>query len=77
MNMQAEKIKLIKLLEKTEDLGLIREIWDLVKAREEKGDRWEEWNEDVKNDVEEAIRQADAGELIPHEKAVTLLKKWV
>jgi len=75
--MQSEKIKLLKLLEQTEDMELIEDMLALLKSRTEKPNRYEEWNEEVRNDVEEAINQADAGEIIPHKKAVTQLKKWV
>jgi hypothetical protein len=76
MNMQAEKIQLMKMLLETEDLTLIRQIRQLIKSHTEKTDIWDKWDDEVRADVEEAIKQADRGELIPHDKAVTLLKKW-
>lgn len=75
MNIQAEKLQLMKMLLETEDKSLLVQIKALFEARK-KGDIWDEWDDEVRADVEEAIRQADAGELIPHDKAVTMLKKW-
>lgn len=65
----------MKMLLETEDKSLLAQIKALFEARR-KGDIWDEWDDEVRTDVEEAIRQADAGELIPHKKAVAMLKKW-
>lgn len=75
MNIQTEKLQLMKMLLETEDKSLLKQVKALFEARKPT-DIWDEWDDEVRMDVEEAIRQADAGELIPHEKAVTMLKKW-
>lgn len=37
----------------------------------------DEWDDEVRADVEEALRQANSGNLISHESAVKMLKKWL
>ena len=39
-------------------------------------DWWDELPDNVKADVEEAIRQADSGETIPHDKVKKNYAKW-
>lgn len=76
MNMQSDKSRLLKVLQETEDWNLIKEVWTLVRAHTGKTYRSDEWHDEVKSDVEEAIEQAEDGQLIPHKEAITKLKKW-
>ena len=39
-------------------------------------DWWDEMPDNVKADIEEAIRQADRGETIPHEDVKKKYSKW-
>jgi predicted transcriptional regulator len=39
-------------------------------------DWWDEMPDNVKADVEEAIRQADRGETIPHDEVKKKYSKW-
>ena len=40
-------------------------------------DFWDELPDNVKVDIDEAIRQADAGELYSHEEVMVKYKKWL
>lgn len=75
MDIQTEKLQLMKMLLETEDKSILKQLKAVFDSRT-KSDIWDEWDDEVRKDVEEAIRQADAGELIPHSKAITMLKKW-
>lgn len=75
MDMETEKLQLIQMLLETEDKSLLAEIKTLF-DKHSKGDIWDEWDDEVRRDVEEAIAELDRGEGIPHEKAIAMLKKW-
>jgi predicted transcriptional regulator len=40
-------------------------------------DFWDELPDEVKTDIDEAIKQADAGELISHEEVMKKYQKWL
>jgi len=40
-------------------------------------DFWDELPDRVKADIDEAIKQADAGELVSHEEVMEKYKKWL
>jgi hypothetical protein len=64
MDIQAEKIELVKLILSTDDTGLINKIKSLFKDKEE---NW--WNElplSVKQGINESIEQANRGEFISY-----------
>ena len=71
MNIQAEKIELAKLILSTNDSGLINQIKDLFKEKEEN------WYDDlpllVKQGMDESIAQANRGDFISYDE----LKKEV
>lgn len=73
MNIEAQKLQLMKMLLETEDISLLAQVKDLFEAKK-KADLWDEWDDEVRTDVEEAIAQADAGQLIPHSEAIKLLR---
>lgn len=75
MNIQAEKIELVKMILNTNDKTLISTIKKIFTKKTV--DFWDELDEEVKADVEEAIKQLERGEGIPHEKVMKRYKKWL
>ncbi|SMC52823.1 hypothetical protein SAMN04488524_1034 [Pedobacter africanus] len=72
MDLQTEKIELIKLLLDTEDETIIQKIRALFNA--EKKDFLTELPKHVKQGLERSRKQAKDGQLIPFEQIVTELK---
>ncbi len=64
-----------KYIDEAED-KTVQMVYALLEA-EQQYDFWDELPEGVKADIDEAIRQADAGELIPHEEVMKKYQKWL
>lgn len=75
MNIQTQKIELVKMILNTNDKSLLEIIKNIFTRQSV--DLWDELDEEVKADVEEAIRQLDKGEGIPHERVMKKYKKWL
>jgi len=71
MNIQLEKLELIKLLAETNDESIITSIKNIFNL--EKKDWWDELSEEQKFEIEEGERQIKRGEFIPFED---LMKKY-
>jgi hypothetical protein len=62
MDIQAEKIELVKLILNTNDMALIDKIKSLFKSKEE--NLWGDLPDYVKKGIQESIDQANKGEFI-------------
>lgn len=71
MDIELEKLELIKLLEATNDATIIASIKKIFNAS--KKDFWEELTEAQKLDIEEGERQIELGEFVEYE---TMMKKY-
>ena len=71
MDIELEKLELIKLLEATNDATIIASIKKIFNAS--KKDFWEELTEAQKLDIEEGERQIERGEYVEYE---TMMKKY-
>jgi hypothetical protein len=65
MDIQLEKINLIKMIQDTDDISVITSIKNFFKT--EKKDWWDELSEDQKAEIQEGIKDADEGRVIPFE----------
>ncbi len=72
MDIQLEKINLIKLIENTDDLSVIENIKNFFKT--EKKDWWDELSEVQKFEIEESDREIDRGEYVLYED---FMKKYI
>jgi TRAP-type C4-dicarboxylate transport system substrate-binding protein len=61
MDIQLEKIELMKKLLETNDESVIESIKTIFSAK--KKDRWDDLTEDQKEILEESLKQADNGEV--------------
>lgn len=75
MDIQAEKIRLIEWLAGLNDTKTLSEFISLKKKKEV--DWWDEISAEERKEIEEGLRQADNGELIPHEEVMSKYKKWL
>ena len=71
MDIELEKLELIKLLEATNDATIIASIKKIFNAS--KKDFWEELTEAQKLDIEEGERQIERGEFVEYG---TMMKKY-
>ena len=71
MDIELEKLELIKLLEATNDATIIASIKKIFNAS--KKNFWEELTEAQKLDIEEGERQIERGEFVEYE---TMMKKY-
>ena len=54
----------------------VQMVYAMLEA-EHQYDFWDELPDNVKADIDEAIKQADAGELLSHEEVMKKYKKWL
>ncbi len=66
MDIQAEKIKLAKLLLETEDTKIIESIKRIFK-KELAADFWDELSTDQKEEIEKASKEIKSGDTIEYE----------
>lgn len=71
MDLQAEKLKIVKEVLAIEDISLIKEIKNLLKSRSH------DWFDDLSDEQQQAVMKSleklDRGEGIPHEEAMARL----
>ena len=58
MDIQAEKLKLIQLLLKTENPVIIEKIKSVFQSSNEQKDIWEELSEEQKNEIDKALEES-------------------
>ena len=54
----------------------VQMVYAMLEA-EHKYDFWDELPDEIKADIDEAIKQADAGQLLSHEEVMEKYKKWL
>lgn len=54
----------------------VQMVFAMLEA-EQHYDFWDELPDKIKEDIDEAIKQADSGQLIPHEEVMKKYKKWL
>lgn len=71
MDLQAEKLKLVQAVLNINDIGLIKEVGQLLKTRNR--DWFDDLSEDQQQSILRGIEQADRGETITHDEAIAHL----
>ena len=71
MDIQLEKINLIKIIADTNDVSVIQSFKDFFKV--EKKDWWDELSDEQKFEIEEGERQINSGEFVLYED---IMKKY-
>ena len=72
MDIQLEKIELIKLLQETENPSIIKDIKKIFSR--EKKDWWDELSSEQKEAIEEGERQIENGEFVTFEEMMSHLR---
>ncbi len=75
MSLYAEKVKLTQMILSIESKPLIEKIKNLIKTEE--ADLWNELHDDVKAEVELAVKELDNGGGVPNEQAMKKYEKWL
>ena len=76
MDIQAQKIELAKRLLDTDDESIIDAV-NAVFKNHDQSNEWGDLPDKVISDLEESIRQIDAGKAISHDIARETYKKWL
>jgi len=76
MDMQTEKIELAKRLLDTEDKNIIDTVKSIFRTFDADNE-WGDLPEKVISDVQESIKQIEAGSEISYDKARETYKKWL
>lgn len=74
MDIQAEKLNLIKWLTEVEEPSVIERF--IALKNQQSADWWDEISEEHKAEIEEGIAQADRGEVFSHEEVMAKYQKW-
>jgi predicted transcriptional regulator len=75
MDIQTEKLQLIKRLLDTDDESILQQAKDVFKSH--KKDFWNQLSEHVKSGIERSKKQADNGLLTPHEDVMKKYAKYL
>jgi len=73
MDIQLEKIELIRLLQETENPSIITEIKKIFQG--EKKDWWDELSDEQKAELERADREIDNGDFVTFDEFFNILSK--
>lgn len=74
MDIQAEKLNLIKWLTSVDEPSVIKQLIALKKKQQV--DWWDEISDEEKTAIEEGLAQADRGDVLSHEEVMTRYQKW-
>jgi predicted transcriptional regulator len=74
MDIQVEKLNLIKWLTEVEEPSVIEQF--IALKNEQQRDWWEQISDDEKSDIEKGLAQADKGEVSTHEEVMAKYQKW-
>ncbi|MCZ8230227.1 hypothetical protein [Flavobacterium sp.] len=73
MDIELEKLELIKLLEATNDVTIVAAIKKIFNAS--KKDFWEELTQEQRDQIEESEREIDRGEYFLYEEVMSKYRK--
>lgn len=74
MNIQAEKLNLIQWLAGVNEPSIIKRF--IALKQEQQVDWWNEIEAEEKAEIEEGLAQADRGEVLSHEEAMSRYQQW-
>ncbi len=75
MKLQEQKLELAKMVLNTDSEALLKQVKAVFDKAE--SDFWDELSDYQKKTVEEAIKQADKGEMVSHKVAMKKYRKWL
>lgn len=75
MDIQAEKLSLIKWLTEVTEPSVIKRF--IALKNNEASDWWDEIDEDERTEIEAGLKQADRGEIISHEEVMAKYQQLI
>ena len=75
MDIQAEKLSLIKWLTEVTEPSVIKRF--IALKNNETSDWWDEIDGDEKAEIEAGLGQADRGEVVSHEEVMAKYQQWI
>ena len=66
MNMRAEKLEIMKMILETKSPSILRSIKNLL-WKEEKSDFWETLSQREKDEIEQGLKDIEAGEVVNYD----------
>ncbi|HEY0245560.1 MAG TPA: hypothetical protein VGC01_08365 [Mucilaginibacter sp.] len=75
MDIQTEKISLIKRLLDTDDEAILQQVKEVFEHSEK--DFWNDLPENIKTGIEHSRKQAEAGMLTPHDEVMKKYAKYL
>ncbi len=75
MDIQAEKLDLIKWLADIEEPAVLQKL--IALKNDQQTDWWDLIDDEEKAEIEEGLAEADRGNVIPHEEVMAKYKKWL
>jgi len=76
MNMQSEKLRLLRMLIDTEDEDLLKHLHAVFELHKN-GDLWEDLPAEVKVSVQRGLLQSERNEVISHKQVMKKHGKWL
>lgn len=74
MNIQAEKLEIMKMILETDNPGILESIKNIFK-KETQSDFWETLTEKQKQEIKEGLKEADTGEVVEYESFMQKYRK--
>ncbi len=74
MDIQAEKLSLIKWLTDVTEPSVIEQF--IALKNHQQSDWWNEVDKEERDEIEEGLRQADAGKILLHEDVMKKYNQW-
>ena len=74
MDIQAEKLGLIKWLTDIEEPAVLQKL--IALKNDQQSDWWDLIDDEERAEIEEGLAEADRGEGIPHEEVMAKYDKW-
>lgn len=75
MDIQTEKIELVKRLLDIDDEAILQQVKEVFESHGK--DFWDELSQHVKEGIDRAKKQADAGQLTPHDVVMKKFEKYL
>ncbi|HTI61214.1 hypothetical protein [Mucilaginibacter sp.] len=74
MDIQAEKLNLIRWLTNVSDPSIIKQF--IALRQQQQADWWDEIDTEEKAEIEEGLAQADRGDVLSHEEVMIKYQRW-
>ena len=74
MDIQAEKLNLIKWLTEVEETSVIEQF--IVLKNKQQSDWWDEISDEEKAEIEVGLAEDDRGEVLSNEEVMAKYQKW-